>query len=401
MDTTQDQIDSNVLPKKKSSYREVAPLERGGVIARQGFNFQDHIAALFCLEMLEQGGHTEVWCETHDDITLIHANEVGEEFEFVQVKNERPKSPWSIASLCDAEKEMSDGKRVNKIGSSIVEKLLANDRGQESCKFRIVTSFPTNDELKLLRLPIDSPTRRLDSTAFTEMIDSFRVRVGKFLSPNGNDIQFLLERCFCQEHQSEDVVRENCLLKLMRFAQAKGLHLAPDQAEETYRKVLVLVQDAAKIDYSINRQAKQITRIEFELQITDLITYANNPNSEGKGNRLRGKMADAQLPDDYFADAQELRRDYLKKSRRGGYLEITQRENIEAVARASLLELKTELDAGTIVDSGLLFHKACLDKLKEVSQKMSPNDEHLNPFLKGFMYEQTDRCVHRFMKVTR
>ena len=43
-----------------------------GPIARAGFLYQDHIAARFCIEMLIDTALEEVWCETLEDITLIH-----------------------------------------------------------------------------------------------------------------------------------------------------------------------------------------------------------------------------------------------------------------------------------------------------------------------------------------
>jgi len=59
------------------SIRNIQPLEFGGVIARQGFAFQDHVPVSFCLEMLNGSPLEEVWCETLDDITLIKGSPGG------------------------------------------------------------------------------------------------------------------------------------------------------------------------------------------------------------------------------------------------------------------------------------------------------------------------------------
>ena len=53
------------------SIHKLEPLEVGGTAARQGFLFQDHVAAGFCLEMLLSDALVGVWCETLDDVTLI------------------------------------------------------------------------------------------------------------------------------------------------------------------------------------------------------------------------------------------------------------------------------------------------------------------------------------------
>ena len=71
--------------------RELKPLNKGGVIARGGFSFQDHVALSFCLEMAMSSDLNEVWCETHDDITLIWCRSGIDEVEFVQVKGHGPR----------------------------------------------------------------------------------------------------------------------------------------------------------------------------------------------------------------------------------------------------------------------------------------------------------------------
>ncbi|WP_366055795.1 dsDNA nuclease domain-containing protein [Gimesia sp.] len=68
------------------SIRNLSPLERGGVEARKGFEFQDHIAAGFLIDLLVHSELLEVWCETHDDITLIWQETSDLVVEFVQVK---------------------------------------------------------------------------------------------------------------------------------------------------------------------------------------------------------------------------------------------------------------------------------------------------------------------------
>jgi hypothetical protein len=57
--------------KTVNSIYDLAPLEHGGIDNRKGIDFQDHVAADFCLDMILDNGLKEVWCETQDDITLI------------------------------------------------------------------------------------------------------------------------------------------------------------------------------------------------------------------------------------------------------------------------------------------------------------------------------------------
>lgn len=103
---------------QKKSYRDLDPLEEGGPTARQGFNYQDHVAASKCLDMLlnaEKNRLCEVWCEAEDDIVLVWQIQGEEWFEFVQVKSNEFDQLWSVAKLCE-----KDGKKT---GASIKPKL--------------------------------------------------------------------------------------------------------------------------------------------------------------------------------------------------------------------------------------------------------------------------------------
>ena len=46
--------------------------DAGGVAARLGFRYQDHVAAMIVLQMIDDRRILQVECETSDDITLLH-----------------------------------------------------------------------------------------------------------------------------------------------------------------------------------------------------------------------------------------------------------------------------------------------------------------------------------------
>jgi hypothetical protein len=130
------------------SYRDLPPLEQGGRIAREGFDYQDHVTANKCLDMIlpdGSNGLAEVWCEAEDDIVLVWSQHDGaERFEFVQVKGTDLKQAWSVAELC------ASGK-----GPSILKRSLDHDRGAEDCSFRMVTKWGPNATLEPLSTPLD------------------------------------------------------------------------------------------------------------------------------------------------------------------------------------------------------------------------------------------------------
>ena len=99
----------------KPSIRTLTPPDFGGVVARRGFAYQDHVAVRFCVKMLATPALKEVWCETYDDIVLILDMAGAEAVEFVQVKGSLLDQLWTIAKLCECPR----GK-----GTSILEKSL-------------------------------------------------------------------------------------------------------------------------------------------------------------------------------------------------------------------------------------------------------------------------------------
>ncbi|MEE9911328.1 MAG: DUF4297 domain-containing protein [Deltaproteobacteria bacterium] len=135
------------------SIYDLSPSELGGFEARKGFAFQDHVAAGFCLDMLDDVTLIEVWCETLDDITLIFYMIDGTCVEFVQVKGTEFNQMWTVARVCHRET------KGNGISKCILERSLAQDRCLERCRFRMVTARPVKDELKVLTLPYNAPDR--------------------------------------------------------------------------------------------------------------------------------------------------------------------------------------------------------------------------------------------------
>jgi hypothetical protein len=77
------------MTHQPASVYDLAPLEAGGSIARQGFAFQDHVAVGFCLDLLMNPSLLEVWCETQDDITLLWRSVTDVIVEFTQVKSNK------------------------------------------------------------------------------------------------------------------------------------------------------------------------------------------------------------------------------------------------------------------------------------------------------------------------
>ncbi|RYF42002.1 MAG: DUF4297 domain-containing protein [Cytophagaceae bacterium] len=79
---------------------DLEPLEFGGVENRKGIDFQDHVAASFCLAMLTDTRIESVWCERQDDVTVIRFENGQRTVEFIQVKGNSFDHLWSTAEIC-------------------------------------------------------------------------------------------------------------------------------------------------------------------------------------------------------------------------------------------------------------------------------------------------------------
>ncbi|WP_190599840.1 dsDNA nuclease domain-containing protein [Synechocystis sp. FACHB-383] len=369
-------------------------MESGGVIARRGFEFQDHVAAKYCLEMLQDTTLVAVWCESLDDITLVSLNGDQEEFEFIQAKNNEFNHFWSVAELCKRDKK----KNIPVVGSSILEKSLAYERGSEPCRFRMVTSLPVNDELEVLTLPLSSPRRISPTDNFTKLCEQTLKKIPDYTSPNGSDASSWLSRVVWEVCHSSEALENANLLKLRHVGCALGLFLAEDQWNELYRKILRRIQDAGRAKWEADPEAKKLKRDDFLNWFQNLISKAQHPGVGSKGEQLCEKMVSAGISNDLIEVAQEQRRAYRSRTLNSGYMDLSRRQEIEMDTQAHLHQLVSKLDAGQLRDTGVEFHSRCLDCLSEVRQH--DEGEISISFLQGYMYYLADRCLHRFMRAT-
>lgn len=374
------------------SILDLAPLESGGTRARQGFSFQDHVSARFCLDMLSDTSLAEVWCETQDDITLLWRGSDGFVPEFVQAKTNDLDQLWSVAELCKRE-----GQRT---GSSIVERSLANDRCREECRFRIITTQGVKKELDVLTHPIDSAYRKTRSADIAGLEANLLKRVGDFRSPNGNCWGFWLRHALLQHEHSEDSVRHSNLLKLHAVLEDIGYFVTSDLFRELYQRLLAKVSEAAKADWRINPGKKRIERKALLDWLNEAARNALHPALHGSGRSMEQKMQKAALPSDMIEAAQEQRRNYRGEVLRPQYLSLDESRLAQAEVTAALQALRAQLDAGKFSDDGVQFHERCLLALQGLRDTMSSSRQLPLSFLQGSMYNATDRCLHRFVRAS-
>lgn len=374
------------------SIHSLAPLERGGVEARIGFEFQDHVAAGYLIDLLEEPDLLEVWCETHDDITLIRQGQASQKVEFVQVKGHALDQLWSLAILSRPERNNGDVQP----GRSISERSLANDRCCEPCCFRLVTSLPPNSDLDLLRLPYDAPDRSAKSDVLMRLAGNLDKRTQDYRSPNGNGAQYWLARMRWEVRQSGESLSNDSKLRLNRLIAGKGMTLFPDQLDDLYSQVLVKAKEAAVTDWGATPSAKKICK-ECMTRWLDSYLESRRSQSITAGTRLKEKLARAGLAEGDIAAALMSRQRYLAERFRPQYLRLGDLSHLSDEVSAVLQGLRAKLDSGEIADDGIGFHAECLKRMEQLQHCHSDLRPPLS-VLQGCMYDIADRCVHRFRK---
>lgn len=374
------------------SVDDMKPSEEGGPIARSGFNYQDEIAVGFLIEMLEDPSLLKVHCETHDDVLLVRVVDglAMPLAEFVQVKASGPDKLWSMADLCALKK--------GKTGTSIFEISLARDKHREDSRFRLVTLRPVVSDLKTLTFPFGTPGREADGESFKALQSSLDERFPGLKSPKGNGADYWLENCFWDERHSEDAVRKDNLLRLIKLSVKEGQPLLPEPAEVLLGEMRARMKDAGGAKWEPDRDKKIITREAlrqwWEQRTRELLDGAASPS----GGKLKDKMAEAGLPDELVALAVDMRRDYAAVARTSRYMEPEEGERLQNRVKSEVMSLRALFVADQLDLDGAGFHARCLVRMDAVNAAQPAGSEDRSAFLKGCMYDIADRCLLRFAR---
>lgn len=376
-----------VLP----SVFDTHPHDLGGIYARQGFAYQDDVAAGFYLQMLVLSNLLEVSCETYDDILLVWRDTNDKVLEFVQVKAEHLNQLWTIAKLCERTKTPNN---TNGVGSSILEKSLSRDQYQEVSRFRIVTCRQIDPQLTVLTRELCHEHRSALYTPFKKLTEEVSKRFPVLKSKKENDSLFWLSNAYW------NVLAEGDVIRLNRHALTEALHglslpYDPDTVRVIYDNLRALAKETA--EFGIDKWKQK--RISRDQLIARIKGWIDPYPDKGKTERLEQKLGDAGLDSVCFNAAKDQQRFYLQKKRSAGYFTTEQAEEVEQQVLDKLHTLRSSLDSGKIKISGAQFHDLCLSEVRD----LQPIDESASiplipSYLTGCMYEITARCRHRFTR---
>lgn len=374
----------------KSIY-ELPPLDLSGRCSRDGFNFQDHVGVFFCIEMIKNENLKQIWFETHDDITLIWTIGDSEYIEFVQVKSEDSPSRWSVSKIT--------ARKNGRNGTSIVEKSLGRYRCKEKVKFRIVTKIDVTIDLDILKYDIESEERNDACEAEEKIINSLKKSLGNIKSPGGEDLNYWVKNCYWDKKpdSTESLSFSNKIL-LEAVLKETGRSLFPDQRDELYQKLLALVSEASSCDLNIKKEGYKLKRDDIIKWIEETIYKLQNPTIGTEG--LENKMKIANILDDVIESAKNLRFKYLDERLNSDYIKPSDLSMLEAEIAAIMHIEKVKLDAGDIKFDGTQFHTHCLNRISnKLNDSIFIGKNMPISIGNGYMYELTNRCLHRFVRV--
>jgi hypothetical protein len=361
--------------------------DEGGPSARQGFAFQDRVAARCCLEMLEDEVIVEVWCETYDDIVILRKTTEGEAVEFIQAKDEQPDQLWTLAKLC-----ARDGK---KCGTSVFERSLARDCFKETAMFRIATSQNIHSKIEPIKLPREHVDRASSTSCFQEIVGVIQEALSDAQYLDNKDCSYWLARMLWEVYSDHELDCDN-KLRILKSLEQLGFSPSSDLCDEAYLGLLALVKDAAEHPWT-EREKRKIRKESLKARLRDVADpYPDMKSSE----RLARKMERATLDETYVENAQTLAREFRYRFRKSQYIGTLNRGTVEASITKCLHDLRLKLDSGEIKDTGLEFYARCVAAVNALANlSIFINSDLGDDFFAGCMYEITARCGHRFTKI--
>jgi hypothetical protein len=230
------------------------------------------------------------------------------------------------------------------------------------------------------------------------LADELHKRFPGIRSPKGNGAHYWIKHCYWDERHSELAVKKDNLLRLMKISASQGTPLLPDFAESLLDELRIWVGRAGAARWHPNRDAKIITRSAllawWERRVREILEGAASPS----GGNLSGKMRAASLTDEMVRIALELRRDYASEIRTPRFLDLDESARLQSRVKAELASLRARFVAGQISVDGAAYHALCLNRMDAVNVEHSVGTQDRSAFLKGCMYDITDRCLHRFAR---
>lgn len=376
-------------PPEFPSVHDLKPSEEGGPVARSGFNYQDELAVSLVLDMLESANILCVQCETQDDAVVVSNTVVGEIAEHVQVKSDDSISQWTVPALTSRTK--------GKVGTSIFETSLSRDRVKEPSRFRIVTKRAVAKELRSLTFPFGRPGREADHPDTKALVEVLNARCGAVVSAKKNNAEYWVEHCLWDVRESQPSLAKDNLLRILKLSVKSGYPLLPEQGEVVLRDLKQMVKEAGEAKWEPDREKKILRRDATEKWWCERIAAIVDGASTVSGGKLKQKMMEVGLSQSTIQLAVDMRRMYSAEARSTSYMAPEESEAMQWALKSAVASLQAGRDAGEFdALSGAQFHDLCVKKVDSLAPVDGTASGRRAAFMKGCLYDITDRCLLRF-----
>jgi hypothetical protein len=184
-------------------------------------------------------------------------------------------------------------------------------------------------------------------------------------------------------------------MRILRLAAGQGFTILPEHAEAIELELRWRAHNAGRAFWTPDRIKKIVGRVQLVGWWIERIDTIVSGGTNVSGSNLREKMNDAGLSDDQIRMALELRRDYAQLIRTSRYMSEVDVQALQRRVKSELTSLRAAQMAGALSDSGPAFHSLCVEKMDEINKSREQKEDQ-SAFLKGCMYDISDRCLHRF-----
>lgn len=382
--------------------------DQSGRNARRGFEYQDHIGARYCLQLLIDPQLLEVWMESHDDITLVWNIGGGILiYEFVQVKF--VERTWLLSHIINRDYEKpkkGDNTKQTRPGTALLEKSLAHNQYQEAARFRLITSRDACTELAGLRFPLDSPERVAAQPDLAQAAIKIKDYYRNQPSPPAEaDLDLWLANCVWETGESTlpglEAINQGLLEEVLLH---QGFTMYREHRTNLYGLLLRKVADASIKEPYTNRDRFKIKKQECFDWLCDTATQTQHgPNPKDK---LGSKLHEIGIPASGIEMARELKLLYNAERRDNDFCEPKDLQAMEIEIKGKLSSLQRRQHNPRTEQLALDFYNACLDDSTAILNSQRFVDEDGVPKIpsslaEGYIYEVVDRCLLRFQNPTQ
>lgn len=276
--------------------------DAGAVAARQGFEYQDHVAAQFVINMVGEARILRVECETADDILLVWASGAGERPEYVQVKTTENDKKWSPSEIC----ERDSGGGASR-PTSLIEKSLLVDTSSAAAQFRIVSRRDVNKALSPLKSPRKARAR--DGAAVDELGRKLAKKLST-TSPAGHNLEYWARNTYWQvTGPVEGLIAQN-QQALLQLAEQHGANPTHGHLAGVYDDLLRWVNRAAAASRVFAPDDKVLSR-------PAVMDWWNRHLAETEAVARRTTKPYRAVTDEFFAELHHITEDEIRRALTG------------------------------------------------------------------------------------